>query len=422
MEETINQTPQFQWKNAIAELSTTDFSSNQNASNPIWAFIDGEKKAKESDQTLVKVWQIHDGEMTVVERLGEFISNRAYIVFGTVKHEYSGDPIRNIHIWVSKKTKSRDYVAAMKLAMIDSRLDDNEYAKFHVQFHREIAQHESDLFHSYFTQVKILKEEGGIKKRLFQFHAEKPVSDPNSRKEKYFKKKWMVEQEFLRGSLCSDDVFLVIDPDHFKVYQWNGRLSNEGEKKEAARIANVVAAEWKELQDSQSKSKPSSRITILKLEEIHPPGKDHGMYALFPAMGSKRKEKRTVVDCPLKKLYRLVDGGKLLGSAVEERKVCKSSLTHDNVFLLDTRTQLFVWISQELNTAPIRYKVMLQAEEFLKMEYNQEQSYALPDFLKVDNPQNKASDDFHHPSNKPITLVPENDDVKYLSFDKAFQG
>ena len=162
----------------------------------------------------IQIWRINKFKVEhwPKDQYGEFFNGDSYIILNTYK-EPEGDELKyDVHFWIGTYSTQDEYgTAAYKTVELDTFLDDKP-----VQ-HREVMNHESDLFKSYFKNVTLLK--GGAdtgfrhvqpeeyKPRLFHF------SGPGAKIE-------MKEVPLKKGYLNDEDVFIL--DNGLVIYQLSG--------------------------------------------------------------------------------------------------------------------------------------------------------------------------------------------------------
>nr|KAG5706033.1 hypothetical protein BaRGS_028142 [Batillaria attramentaria] len=202
--------------------------------------------------------------------------------------------------------------------------------------HREVQHHESVLFKSYFKNIAYWK--GGadtgfrhvapeqFKPRLLQITA-------RSRQQAQAK-----EVAVKRSKITSDDVFILVTSD--KLYQFNGKSCNKDEKYKACGVMRELSSQ-----------RPKTEQIIVDEEE-----NDDTLREFWEAVDAadqlvddddedeyadNDKETRRVDP----KLVRLSDsGGSLQFSEVKSGDIGMKDFKAQDVFLLHTSKELFVWI------------------------------------------------------------------------------
>jgi gelsolin len=309
----------------------------------IWR-VENRRTASDTPDFGVKRWP--------KEEYGSFYSGDSYLLLNTYKVKVDGketDKLAwDVHFWLGKdSTQDEIGVAAYKAVEIDDLLDQGP-----VQ-HREVQGYESQLFLSYFPKG-IHYMEGGIgsgfrhvkpeeyQPRLFEVH-----------KTGHSVRAFQVPVSI--KSMNQGDVF-ILDAG-LKVYTFFGKESNAFEKAKGGSLAdNIVAG-----RDGKATviTEPNADFwKILGGEE-----KD-----VSPPLPEKKIQEEEALDANKVKLYQLSDRtGKMTFSKVAEGKVKLSMLKADDVFILDGKVQLFVWIGKNA-TFHEKSQSMKYAMEYLKIE------------------------------------------------------
>jgi len=156
----------------------------------------------------LQIWRIINFKVVAVPKddYGEFYDGDSYIVLNT--YEKDGDLQFDIHNWFGKYTTQDEYgVAAVKAVQLDEKLNDRAFT------HREVMNHESSLFKSYFDSMKIVK--GGADSG----YREKGQKDIETIL-------WVATKDKMRrvvpttSSLKSENVYAIRHG--LRLYQWNG--------------------------------------------------------------------------------------------------------------------------------------------------------------------------------------------------------
>lgn len=307
---------QYDWKDSNLALFGSDtekrVKKESAESEPAWKGV-GQKPGTEIfriNKFKVEKWPKED--------YGKFFNGDSYIVLYTYKEKDSDELLYDVHFWIGKYSTQDEYAtAAYKTVELDTFLDDKP-----VQ-HRECQGRESPRFKSYFEFFTIMKGgcESGFrrvlpsqyKKRLFHIVGErKQIS--------------VTEIPCKRGNLNSEDVF-VIDCG-LRIYQFNGETANKDEKFRATQYVNQLR--------SERMGKP--RLDILEEKSISP---SHPMYRQLRDGKSKEKEDATEnTPCML----RVSDAGGRMEMKEVSSDVDRSKLDSNDVFLVNTGKELFVWI------------------------------------------------------------------------------
>ena len=182
----------------------------------------------------LKVWRIKDFEVLKVphHEHGDFFENDSYIVLNTYKRKDTDALRHDIHIWIGRSSTADEYgTAAYKMQELDHLLHDEP-----VQ-HREVADHESELFLSYFAEsggIRIM--EGGYASGFTHVKPEEYRSRLLHLKgRKHVRTK---EVPLTAASLNSGDTF-ILDAG-LRLFQWNGSKAGIREKMRAAQTARAI--------------------------------------------------------------------------------------------------------------------------------------------------------------------------------------
>nr|XP_022299451.1 gelsolin-like protein 2 [Crassostrea virginica]XP_022299452.1 gelsolin-like protein 2 [Crassostrea virginica]XP_022299453.1 gelsolin-like protein 2 [Crassostrea virginica]XP_022299454.1 gelsolin-like protein 2 [Crassostrea virginica]XP_022299455.1 gelsolin-like protein 2 [Crassostrea virginica] len=268
----------------------------------------------------LKIWRIVKFEVTdwPVEDYGKFFTGDSYIILKTYKEGDSEDLKYDLHFWIGTQSTQDEYgTAAYKTVELDTFLDDKA-----VQ-HREVQGHESEKFKSYFSTIQYL--EGGAetgfrhvepveyKPRLLQFNG----------KGRHVTVK---EVPFTEKSLKSDDVF-VLDKG-LEIIQWNGAGSNGMEKIKAQQFCQQLEAERSGASNSvvEEGSRAAAFYDGLPDDDVE----------------AEEDEGVTTGESILMKVSDA--SGKIEMTEVKKGSVTRDDLSSDDVFLVDTGLQVFVYV------------------------------------------------------------------------------
>jgi len=280
------------------------------------------------------------------EDFGSFYNGDSYIILNKYQKEGEEDWEYDVHFWIGAHSTQDEYgTAAYKTVELDTFLNDKAIQ------HREVQNHESDLFKTYFEELTILDggadsgfrhvEPKSYKARLIQIRNDKGRVRAQ-------------EVPFTRKSLNSDDVFVVDCGE--SIYQFNGKTCDLKEKMKATQyvqklksehnaklsITDESSAEWREIDDFKS---------LLPDEDF-----------------SEEPEPEDAPECKI--LYRVSDkSGQLTITKVAENNLNKGMLKREDVFFIDTGKELTVWIGKGASKAEIHCG-MVYGHNFLKDKPN----------------------------------------------------
>ncbi|PVD37825.1 hypothetical protein C0Q70_00427 [Pomacea canaliculata] len=283
---------------------------------------------------------------------GSFFSGDSYIVLVTKKPPNSPKLEWDIHFWLGKDTSQDEQgVAAYKTVELDDSLGGAP-----VQ-HREVQDHESKLFLSYFRSgIRYL--EGGVDSGFKKVERDKYETRLMQIKGKRHVRVRQVKCD--HTSLNQGDVFIL--DCGLMIYVWNGPQSSKME-----RIKGIEVA--KRINDEERGGKAA--IKIIENTWNSDPG-------FFKALGStgdiplaadggddtefERVEQDTVT------LYRVSDAsGKLEVSEVGQKPLKREHLDSNDCFILDSGPSgIYVWTGKKC-TKNEKSAAWQNATEFLKM-------------------------------------------------------
>jgi len=185
-------------------------------------------------QAGLQIWRINNFKVEhwPKEQYGEFYNGDSYIVLNSYEEE--DGMCFDVHFWIGKFSTQDEYAtAAYKTVELDCFLDGRP-----VQ-HREVQNHESHLFLSYFKDIYILNGgcESGFRRVLPETYEPRLIKV----KQKNCGKIICSEIEYCRENITEDDVFII---DYGKyVYLYQGEDSSPGEKFKAVRCSNRLKNE-----------------------------------------------------------------------------------------------------------------------------------------------------------------------------------
>lgn len=302
----------------------------------------------------LEIWRIEKFKVVIWPKdlYGSFYSGDSYIILNTYK-EQGKDALKwDLHFWLGQHTTQDEAgTAAYKTVELDTLLDDGP-----VQ-HREVMGHESDLFLSYFPNIRIM--EGGVDSGFKHVEAEK--YEPRLMHLKGKKKVRTMQVDKTISSLNSGDVF-VLDLG-LKVYKWEGKGAGMFEKNKGREVCDAIKTERK------------GKVTIHNIREGD---KDTDSQEFYKHLGG-------TVDSPIKsaadggddkeaeeagarvrQLWRLSDAsGKMEFTKVSEgNAIKKSQLDPNDVFIFDSGAEIFAWIGKGANDKE-RTEAMVYAQQYL---------------------------------------------------------
>lgn len=317
------------------------------ATEDAW-WVDKAKGIKVGDKPGIRIWRIEKFQVKKWprEQYGKFYAGDSYIVMRTYKKTPDAKKLSyDIHFWLGKEcTQDEQGTAAYKTVELDDFLDQEP-----VQ-HREVQDHESDMFMSYWKPPMQIMQ-GGIesgfnhvkpkeyKPRLFQMKGRKNVR--------------VSEVKLSAASLNHGDVF-VLD-NGLMIYQWNGNASHPNERRKGQEIITAIREERHGKAKSSVQEDGDEEAEFWNIL-----GGSASDVLSADAGGEDKKIAKTTI------LFHLSDAsGSMQFKKVAESGLKKSMLQSDDVMILDLGTDVYVWIGNGANKAE-RKSGMKYAMEYLK--------------------------------------------------------
>ncbi|XP_058972329.1 gelsolin-like protein 2 [Pocillopora verrucosa] len=209
----------YDWKDSNLALFGSDTEKNVKkeaaAGEKAWEGA-GEKPGLE-------IWRIVKFKVTdwQKEDHGKFFDGDSYIILNTYKDKESDELLYDVHFWIGKHSTQDEYgTAAYKTVELDTLLNDKPIQ------HREVQNHESELFKSYFKELQTL--DGGAdsgfrrvgpkeyKPRLLK------VNDEGRNKVR------ITEVTYCKESITPDNVYII--DNGLEIVQINGTNCDKDEK------------------------------------------------------------------------------------------------------------------------------------------------------------------------------------------------
>ena len=222
--------------------------------------------------------------------------------------------------------------------------------------HREVQGHESALFLSYFPHG-IIYNEGGVDSAFHNV-------DPNAYTPRLFQVKGKrnvrcTQVECKTTSLNDGDSF-ILDAG-LNIVQWNGKEANRYEKFKALEVATKI-------KDSERGGKAKLIFLDSGKEDSNPDAavfwKELGGKGTIKGAHEGGDDEATGI--PVASLHRVSDAsGTLTVTEVGRAKLTKDMLDPNDVFILDTGSEVFVWIGKGA-TKQEREKGLENGQEYLK--------------------------------------------------------
>jgi len=298
----------------------------------------------------LQVWRINKFHVEAVPKngYGQFYTGDSYIVLHTYKPKPESPALAyDVHFWLGTYTTQDEAgTAAYKTVELDDYL-----GGLPVQY-REVQGYESSRFLSYFKGgVRLLDgghdtgfhhvEAAKYRTRLLQYKGKKNIR--------------CHEVPLTYKSLNSGDVF-VLDAGSV-VLQWNGSKSGILEKVKAQELLQAIEGEREGKATSRVVSETDDDAEFFKLLG------DKGEIASAAAGGSDLEEDKKDIPAVL---LRLSDAtGKFVSNEVAKgRKVKRSLLDSNDVFILYTGTEVFAWVGKKASVGE-KKKALSFAQEYV---------------------------------------------------------
>jgi len=302
----------------------------------------------------MEIWRIEKFKVVAWPKdlYGSFYSGDSYICLNTYK-EQGKDALKwDLHFWLGQHTTQDEAgTAAYKTVELDTLLNDGP-----VQ-HREVMGHESDLFLTYFPNIRMM--EGGVDTGFK--HVEPDKYEPRLLHLKGKKKVRTMQVEKTVASLNSGDVFIF--DNGLEVFKWEGKAAGMFEKNKGREVCDAIKVERK------------GKVKLINLREGD---KDEDSKRFYKFLGG-------TVDSPIKsaaeggddkeaeeagnrirQLWKLSDAsGKMEFSKVSEgNAIKKGQLDANDVFIFDAGAEIFAWIGKGASDKE-KYEAMVYAQQYL---------------------------------------------------------
>lgn len=282
----------------------------------------------------LKIWRIVKFKVVdwPKEDYGRFYDGDSYIILNTYKKDPNSEELdHDVHFYIGKYSSQDEYgTAAYKTVELDTYLDDKPIQ------HREVMDHESPLFKSYFKTISKMK--GGAESGFRHVEPKKYV--PRLVHVSGNKKVMIKEVKFKKDYLNDDDVFLV--DLGLKIFQWNGDNSSMNERFAAGKCV------------TQLKSERGGKPTVEVLDNCKVAEIPEELLEVFPEEGQPgtkrskfftRKDETDGDPGYEKVLFRLSEeSGEMKFTEVARGRVTRSQLDSDDVFILDSGKHCYVWV------------------------------------------------------------------------------
>ncbi|XP_038061934.1 gelsolin-like protein 2 [Patiria miniata] len=275
----------------------------------------------------LQIWRINKFKVEhwPKEEYGKFFNGDSYIILNTYKEKDGNELNYDLHFWIGSASTQDEYgTAAYKTVELDTLLDDKPIQ------HREVEKHESPLFKTYFKSFTTM--EGGADSGFRKVTPEE--YKPRLLKISGEKKNIRVTQvAYCKSNVTEDDVY-IIDKGN-KLYLYVGPSSNMMEKHKGS----------EEIQKIKS---TRGRATSEVVESL-----GHGCFSDFAESPEDEDEADDEPDNSEPAMFKLSDkSGELEFTAISsEGGLSRSNLSPEDVFILDTTKECFVWIGSGASDA-----------------------------------------------------------------------
>lgn len=285
----------------------------------------------------LQIWRINKFKVETwpTDDYGSFYSGDSYIILNTYKEEESDKLLYDVHFWIGKESTQDEYgTAAYKTVELDTLLDDVP-----VQ-HREVQNYESPLFKSYFKNISYWKGGAATGFRHVKPEEYKPRLFKVSGTGKNIK---ATQVKVARSQITSDDVYILDDGSKF--YQFNGSSANMQEKYQARQFLNHLKSCRPKSEDEtvdENEGGEALEKFYEAVERADAADDDDDEDDVQQQQQTNNNNRRP------QKLVRLSDAsGELAFKGVKEGDITKRDFISNDVFLLDTQNELFVWIGKK---------------------------------------------------------------------------
>ncbi|KAL0275575.1 UNVERIFIED_CONTAM: hypothetical protein PYX00_003387 [Menopon gallinae] len=306
----------------------------------------------------LEIWRIENFVPVPVDvkEHGKFYEGDSYVLLRT--YQRKDDFKWNIHFWLGRETTSDESGAAAILAVA---LDDT-LGGAPVQY-REVQEHESQLFLSYFPSgVRYLP--GGVKSGFSHVDPNEP--DPNEPKKLYQvkgKRNVRVRQVQVGIESMNNGDCFILDTGK-NIYVYHGSKSKKTERLKAINAGNQI-------RDQDHAGRPTVKILdeFSSQEELEEFFEELGSGSpdSVPDESSAENDEKFETNYDNKvSLYKVSDSsGGLQVEKLSEKPLSRSMLQSEDCFILDTVTSgIFAWIGKG-STKQEKEEVIKKSEEFI---------------------------------------------------------
>jgi hypothetical protein len=298
----------------------------------------------------IELWRIENKVPVKMECTGQFHVGDSYLLLKTNASKSSGSLSWDLHFWLGAESSQDEIgIAAYKAVELDQSLGDGP-----VQY-REVQDHESELFMSYFKGDGIEYLPGGVASGFNTVDR-----DHYETRLLHLKGKRTVRATPVpvsSSSLNTGDSF-ILDAG-MKLYLWNGPGANKYEKAKGAQLCQKIKDQER-----------GGKAYVIFMDE------DPNNAEFWAALGGQIEVTNTGDDDAAAeraakeatKLFKVSDeGGSLAVTEVptSDGKLTRDLLDTNDVFILDLGATIFVWIGKGSNPSE-RKEGMMSAQRYLQ--------------------------------------------------------
>ncbi|OAF71901.1 Actin regulatory protein CAP-G [Intoshia linei] len=298
-------------------------------------------------------------EKVALNDYGSFYNGDSYIILNAFKNE--SDRIEyDVHFWIGKYSTQDEYgTAAYKTVELDNYLDDVPIQ------HREVQNHESSLFLSYFKSLTIMR--GGTDSGFRHVGAKEYI--PRLLHFSGLHKNILVKEIPKNYKLIKHDDVYIFDKGK-EIIQWNGTDCNKDEKFKALRFIGEIKME---------------RNASSKVIDDNP-HENKEFFSMLTENDEDEIDHKINIDEKSNVLYRISDAsGNIVVEKVKEGvTITKDNIDDMDVFILDKASSLYVIKGK--NASNMEKKMGLaHAHNFLKDSQNPYKSITVFDMKMHQN-------------------------------------
>lgn len=319
-------------RGSIAHIENVKFDASTMHNRPKMA---AEERMPDDGSGEVEVWRIESSELAPVEKstYGQFYGGDCYIVLYTYMH--NNRQHRIIYYWLGRHaTQDETTACAFQAAALDKKYDD-EPVQVRVTMGKE-PRHFLAMF-----KGKVVIYEGGTSRSGGQSKADEIRLFQVRGKTKYDTK--AIEVPAKAGSLNSNDVFVLAAPR--ECYMWAGKGASGDEREMAKMLA--------------------SSLSKRELETVPEGSESNEFWNLLGGVGQYASTKALQDETPDHE-PRLFECSNQTGTfkCTEIYGFAQEDLDTDDVMLLDTYHEVFLWIGKDSNKLE-RESALTAAVEYL---------------------------------------------------------